>query len=79
MKPPPRRLTVAAAVACSPWYRVHSMTAKLQRELGRLDAPPGAEANFKLLERLVQSAVDEAGACVEALEAVECRKPTVLP
>ena len=75
MTPPPGRLTVAASRACAPWYRVHQMAAKLQRELGRLEAPAGAAIPFLKLVRAVGEAVDEAGACVAAAE----RKATALP
>jgi len=75
MRPPPGRLTVTASRACAPWYRVHQMAAKLQRELGRIDVPAGAAGPFAELVRAVNEAVDEAGACVEAAE----RHATALP
>jgi len=76
MTPPPRRLTVAAARACAPWYRVHQMAAKLQRELGRLEAPPAEAAGpFAALVLAVNEAVDEAGACVAIAEREATRLP----
>jgi len=77
MTPPPGRLTVAAAQACAPWYRIAQMVAKLQRALALLERAPAPEAAaaYATLGRVLEEAGDAAAVCVAAAE----RNATAVP